>query len=398
MREIIITEKEAGGRLDKMLSRYLNEAPKSFLYKMMRKKNITLNRKKCDGSEKLKAQDTIQIFFAEDTLAKFSSVKVQTVSKKKLDILYEDADVLFINKPAGMLSQKAKETDESLVEYLIAYLLEKGEVTKEQLALCRPSVCNRLDRNTSGLVAAGKTLPGLQILSEILKDRSMHKYYQCIVLGEIREKQSICGYLLKDEKTNKVTIYSEPGEGRLLIQTEYEPLLHSGAYTLLKVTLLTGRTHQIRAHLASIGHPILGDAKYGNPAANQAAKENYGVTCQLLHSWKMVLPPALPEPLAHLSGKEITAPVPNLFQTVLSGTRIQKSATAKGKIHTDTSSYVGGDYTNATTHPIQKHIDNHTHTNSYTSSKKRENTSSRPRDRRRANPTERKGEGKPYEK
>lgn len=320
MREIIITESEAGGRLDKMLSKYLNEAPKSFLYKMMRKKNITLNRKKCDGSEKLKAQDTIQIFFAEETIEKFSSVKVQAVSKKKLDILYEDADVLFINKPAGMLSQKAKDTDESLVEYLIDYLLSEGKLTKEQLKLCRPSVCNRLDRNTSGLVAAGKTLPGLQILSEILKDRSMHKYYQCIVLGEIREKQSICGYLYKDEKTNKVTIYQEPGEGRLLIQTEYEPLQISGGYTLLKVTLLTGRTHQIRAHLASIGHPILGDTKYGNLAANKTAKEKFGVSCQLLHSWKMVLPPALAEPLTHLSGKEITAPVPERFKLVMAGT------------------------------------------------------------------------------
>ena len=126
MREIVITEKEAGGRLDKLLSKYLNEAPKSFMYKMMRKKNITLNRKKCDGSEKLNVEDKIQLFLAEETIEKFSSVKVQKVSKKKLDILYEDKNILFVNKPVGMLSQKAKETDESLVEYLIDYLLSEG--------------------------------------------------------------------------------------------------------------------------------------------------------------------------------------------------------------------------------------------------------------------------------
>lgn len=319
MREIVITEKEAGGRMDKLVAKYLNEAPKSLIYKMMRKKNITLNKKKCDGSEKLKADDTIQIFMAEETIEKFSSVKVQKVSKKKLDILYEDADVLFINKPVGMLSQKAKDTDESLVEYLIDYLLSEKKITKEQLKVCRPSVCNRLDRNTSGLVAAGKTLPGLQILSEMLKDRRMHKYYQCIVTGRIAEKKSIRGYLDKDERTNKVTVYPEAAEDRLPIHTEYEPLAYKGDYTLLKVTLHTGRTHQIRAHLASIGHPIVGDGKYGNAAANRKAKQLYGVESQLLHSWKMVMPSELAEPFEYLAGREFTAPPPKVFEKIMQG-------------------------------------------------------------------------------
>ena len=171
MRMLTVSKNEAGQRLDKLLAKYLNLAGKSFIYKMMRKKNITLNGKKCDGSEHLTEGDEIKLFLAEETIEKFSEVKIQKVQKKKLDIVYEDEHILLINKPSGMLSQKAKETDESLVEYLIDYLLDSGKLKKEDLACFRPSVCNRLDRNTSGIVAAGRSLPGLQIMSEVIKDR-----------------------------------------------------------------------------------------------------------------------------------------------------------------------------------------------------------------------------------
>ena len=173
MRMLTVSKNEAGQRLDKLLAKYLNLAGKSFIYKMMRKKNITLNGKKCDGSEHLTEGDEIKLFLAEETIEKFSEVKIQKVQKKKLDIVYEDEHILLINKPSGMLSQKAKETDESLVEYLIDYLLDSGKLKKEDLACFRPSVCNRLDRNTSGIVAAGRSLPGLQIMSEGIKDRSL---------------------------------------------------------------------------------------------------------------------------------------------------------------------------------------------------------------------------------
>lgn len=139
---------------------------------MMRKKNIVLNGKKCDGSEKLAELDEIKLFLAEETIEKFSEVKIQKVKKKKLSIIYEDEHVVLINKPSGMLSQKAKEQDESLVEYLIDYLLGSGKLSKEDLRSFRPSVCNRLDRNTSGLVAAGCSLAGLQRLSAMFRDRS----------------------------------------------------------------------------------------------------------------------------------------------------------------------------------------------------------------------------------
>ena len=166
MQEITIGKNEAGQRLDKFLAKYMNLAPKSFFYKMMRKKNITLNGKKCEGAEKLAEGDIVKLFLSDETIAGFTEVKVQKIQntkKQKLDVIYEDDHIVLINKPSGMLSQKAKESDFSLVEYLIDYLLDSGAITEESMRSFRPSICNRLDRNTSGIVACGKSLAGLQM-------------------------------------------------------------------------------------------------------------------------------------------------------------------------------------------------------------------------------------------
>lgn len=330
MREIVIEKNEAGQRLDKFLAKYMNEASKSFFYKMMRKKNITLNGKKCEGNEKLAEGDVVKLFLAEDTIEKFSSVQVQAVRKVNLDILYEDDEIILVNKPAGMLSQKAKETDESLVEYLIDYLLESGKLTGSGLRAFRPSVCNRLDRNTSGIVTAGKSLAGLQMLSGVFKDRSIHKYYQCLVSGEIRDVKTVDGWLLKDEKRNQVRILTEAEAKRFggrggdeepkRIRTKYEPIATDGRFTLLKVTLLTGRSHQIRAHLASLGHPIVGDFKYGG--VSKVNPSGRTVKYQLLHSYRLEFP-KLAEPFVYLSGRVFEAPLPGYFGSVLKETGIR---------------------------------------------------------------------------
>ncbi|RGE16594.1 RluA family pseudouridine synthase [Desulfotomaculum sp. OF05-3] len=330
MREIVIEKNEAGQRLDKFLAKYMNEASKSFFYKMMRKKNITLNGKKCEGNEKLAEGDVVKLFLAEDTIEKFSSVQVQEVKKVDLDILYEDDEIILVNKPAGMLSQKAKETDESLVEYLIDYLLGSGKLTESGLRAFRPSVCNRLDRNTSGIVAAGKSLAGLQMLSGVFKDRSIHKYYQCLVSGEIRDVKTVDGWLLKDEKKNQVRILTDVEAKRFegkggdeepkRIRTKYEPIATDGRFTLLRVTLLTGRSHQIRAHLASLGHPIVGDFKYGG--VSKVNPSGRTVKYQLLHSYRLEFP-KLAEPFAYLSMKVFEAPLPGYFGSVLKETGIR---------------------------------------------------------------------------
>lgn len=326
MREIIVSANEAGQRMDKLLAKYLSEAPKSFIYKMLRKKNIVLNGKKADGSEKLKCEDSVKLFLSDETIEKFTkTVEISKNSETKvaLDILYEDSNILLINKPVGMLSQKAKPEDVSLVEHLITYLLENGAITKDELALFRPSVCNRLDRNTSGIVVAGKSLVGLQVMGQLFKDRSLKKFYRCLVLGEVKKDSYIKGYLTKDEKTNKVTVTSKPSDVASPIETSYKVIASNGRYTLLEVHLITGRTHQIRAHLASIGHPIAGDYKYGNRTANERLKSEYKLTNQLLHAYRLEMP-GLTGELENLSHKIFTAPLPKRFTNILRCEKIAK--------------------------------------------------------------------------
>lgn len=317
MQEIRVTENEAGQRLDKLLAKFLKEAPKSFLYKMLRKKNIVLNGKKASGSEKLLQGDVVKLFLSEETIEKFSGTAKEVFSDgaEKLDILYEDSHILLLNKPVGMLSQKAKEQDISAVEYLIRYLLDTGQLARQDLKTFRPSVCNRLDRNTSGILAAGKSLTGLQEMSRFFKERSIGKYYLCLVCGKVIKPESIKGYLYKDERTNHVRISQTEIPDSVRIETEYWPVASGTESTLLEVHLLTGKTHQIRAHLASEGHPILGDYKYGLGRINDAYQKQYGLKSQLLHAWRIVLPET-DGALSHLSGREFQAPPPELFRHI----------------------------------------------------------------------------------
>ena len=315
MQEMIVTANEAGQRFDKLLAKYLNEAPKSFLYKMLRKKNIVLNGKKAIGNEKLKEGDHIKLFLSDETIEKFSKVSVRRTSKK-LDLIYEDENILLINKPVGMLSQKADAKDESLVEHVITYLLESNQITEEKLRKFKPSICNRLDRNTSGLVVAGKSLIGLQKMGELFKQRSLRKFYRCLVLGEVQEKQYVKGYLTKHGTINKVVVSQKETKEALPIETEYEPIWTNGKCTLLEVHLITGRTHQIRAHLASLNHPIIGDYKYGNRKINDDYKQKYGLESQLLHAYRLEMP-KLSQPLENISQKQFVAPLPPLFAKIL---------------------------------------------------------------------------------
>ena len=302
----------------KLLGAYLKEAPNSFFYKMLRKKNITLNGKKADGTEKLKCGDEIRLFLSDETYEKFAG-KVQPKEKfptAKLNIVYEDSNVIFINKPAGMLSQKSVPSDVSLNEYLLGYLEKSGQWKQEESKAFRPSVCNRLDRNTSGLVICGKSMAGLQQMAALLKDRSLHKYYLCLVKGVMTESQHLEGYLLKDENSNQVKIFQKETEGAAHIITEYEPLYTEGETTLLKVTLVTGKSHQIRAHLSSIGHPIIGDPKYGDRKVNAFFRETHGIKNQMLHAWKLTFP-KLAELLDNLSEKSFEAEPAGLMKQYL---------------------------------------------------------------------------------
>ena len=339
-----ISPVEAGQRLDKFLKKYLNLAPASFIYKMLRKKNIKRNGKKADGSEKLQPGDTLEIYLSEETLTKFRQQHIsENRAKGKLDILYEDENIAVVNKPVGMLSQKAKKSDISLIEEFSAYLCHKSaesvadnsaetqfvggqsveaEVSSRAVHAFSPGVCNRLDRNTSGLVVVGKTVVGAQKMSELLKTREIEKYYLCIVKGRITKSRHITAFLEKDERTNSVQVYQENGEGRVKIETAYTPVSYSEKFTLLKVHLITGKSHQIRAHLAYSGHAIIGDKKYGKREDNQFFEKNYGLRHQLLHAYQLVFP-VIETPFEKLSESKITAPVPKLFSKILTDLKEQ---------------------------------------------------------------------------
>lgn len=352
----IITEHDCGQRLDRYLAKQMPLAPKSFFYKMLRKKNITLNKHKSDGSDKLICGDSIELFLSDDTIVKFGgnayskgnkdktdakeyhklnkkSVDLMAMQKKsseiKLDIIYEDKNIIIINKPAGLLSQKADAKDVSLVELIVDYALSTGKLTEEQLVTCKPSVCNRLDRNTSGIVCAGLSVRGLQFLSELFRTRDIHKYYYAIVKGRLESKCRTCGWLYKEENSNRVTVYKTHDEVPLSIQndaryieTEYEPVKASDDATLIKVLLITGRSHQIRAHLSFLGHPIIGDSKYGSASINSYYKKHAGIRSQLLHAGEIVFPRLAEaaeslEPFkiefSYLDGKDFKAALPDCF-------------------------------------------------------------------------------------
>lgn len=313
MQQLTITDLEAGQRLNKYMMKYLNQAPSSFIYKMLRKKNITRNGKKASGDEILECGDVIKIFLADETIEKFRVVDSAQVSGQKpeitLQILYQDPDILAVHKPVGVLSQKAKKDDYSINEAILDYCLSMRILTVKQLETFHPSISNRLDRNTSGIILAGISLKGSQTLARILKGHTCEKYYYTIVAGEMKQCIHEKAYIVKDTKKNQSKIQKQESPGAAMIETAFTPLCTKNGFTLLQVQLFTGKSHQIRAHLQSLGYPMAGDTKYGNPAVNRMLRERYHLNHQLLHAGRLVLPDI----------PEITDPLPAEFQKVADG-------------------------------------------------------------------------------
>ena len=316
MKQFTIGKNEDGKRLDAVASLIIPKAGKGFIYKMLRKKNIVLNEKKADGNERVKTGDVIKLYLSDETFEGFGGV-VQSEGAtpdphfKKM-IIYEDDDIMLIDKPAGMLSQKAEAADVSVNVLMIGYLLEEGKISEEGLKTFKPSVCNRLDRNTSGMICAGISLKGTRELTRLIRDRLAGKYYLCIVCGEVaRKKVHLRSYLSKDEKNNKVKVSNTGFEGSVPVEIEYCAVKSQDGFSLLKVRLITGKSHQIRAQLASAGFPIAGDIKYGNRQANDMLKKKYRVNRQLLTAYSFVFPEETE--LEKVRGREFHAELPEDF-------------------------------------------------------------------------------------
>ncbi len=313
---------EAGQRLDKFLQKFMPLANTSFYYKMLRKKNITLNGKKAEGKEKLLSGDVVSFFLSEETIKSFQGSGIERTeydrAYRKLEdiqIIYEDEHIILMNKPKNILSQKAKEDDCSLNEWLIGYLLENG-LNQDSLNTFKPSICNRLDRNTQGLVVGAKSLAGSQEMNRLIRTREIQKYYRLFVKGTISKEEVLEGYLLKDEKNNKVRLVKQASEETSFIKTRYYPIKTYKDKTLVEVELITGKSHQIRIHMASIGHPLLGDYKYGDKKWNDQYKEKFQISSQQLYACRLQFP-QMEGVLCYLSGKCFEAPVPESFQLLM---------------------------------------------------------------------------------
>lgn len=302
---IIVAKNDAGQRLDKFLTKTYRNLPTSLLYKAIRKKDIRLNGKRCEAAARLNEGDEIYLFLPDDALEIAPPSYEFMHASKQLDIVYEDEHVLLLNKKAGLLVHPDNhEFADTLIFRVQRYLYEKGEYDPADEQSFAPALVNRIDRNTSGIVIAAKTAVALRILNEKLKDREIQKYYLCIVHGILPKKEdTLEAYLEKNESQNRVYISDTQKQGARTIRTRYRVLEEKNGFSLLEIHLLTGRTHQIRAHLASIGHPLLGDGKYGTNALNKGT----GFSKQALCSYRLCFDFTTDaEELSYLNGKEFT--------------------------------------------------------------------------------------------
>jgi len=294
MKEIIITNNESGQRMDRFLKKYLNKANSTFIYKMIRKKNIKLNNAKVEPEEILKNNDIVQIFLSDETIDKFREKKILLQTAIHFKVVYEDDNILVVNKPVGLSTQPDLTSKKSLVDEVKMYLDAKE---KNISFTFKPAVCNRLDKNTSGLVIAAKNYETVKQVNKSIRDRDIKKFYEAKVHGAVLKDLALVDYMIKDEFKNMVEIVQEESENAKKIITYAYPIKREGNFTWLEIELETGRAHQIRAHLASIGHPVVGDKKYGR-------KDNE--KHQILHAYKIIMQGFEGE-LDYLNGKEIVS-------------------------------------------------------------------------------------------
>jgi len=313
LREIRVGKNDSNQRLDRFLKKYMDEAGTGFIYKMLRKKNIKVNESKASPEMMIFEGDTIQLYLSDETIDKFIGTKEVRKSKLAPRIIYEDENLVLINKPAGILSHGAgEEFEENIVDSLITYLIQKGDYIPRIEKTFSPSICNRLDRNTSGVIIGAKNSEALRLVNKAIKEGSVRKYYKTIVKGTIKEDFEHKGFLIKDEDRNLVDISDKQGERSKDVYTKFRVIMSKGGYSLLEVELITGRTHQIRSTLQTMGYPVIGDRKYGNSVVNDEFRKKYGLENQWLHGYRIVLN-GLEEKLDYLNSREFIAEPDQLY-------------------------------------------------------------------------------------
>lgn len=317
MKKIVIKENDANQRIDKYLKKLLCNAPSNFIYKMFRKKDIKINGKKVNEKYILQKDDILEMFLYDDKFNEFTKEKDIYDLKREFKVLYEDQNILIVDKPVGLLvHEDAKENVNTLSHQVLSYLKEKGELDVGRESTFTPGPVHRLDRNTSGIVIFGKTLAALQDLNEMMKKRHhIEKSYMTICKGKLTKQQELVGYVKKIDNEDRVRFVKKDDKDALMMKTIVKPIRTTNDFSLVEVKIITGRMHQIRIHLSSIDHPVIGDRKYGDFALNKQMKQQFGLNNQLLHAYKINFVDPFGS-LSYLKGKIIICPKPTQFKKI----------------------------------------------------------------------------------
>ena len=314
MKEFTVGRNDAGQRLDRFVSKAAPLIPESLLQKTLRKKDIKINGKPAKGEARLAEGDTVRVYLPDEFFtAQREEDAWRKITAPRLDIVYEDENILLVDKKPGVLCHSAGEwSRNTLIANIQAYVRAKGEWDPARENSFAPALCNRIDRNTGGIVIAAKTAEALRIMDEKVKNREIEKTYLAAVLGAPKPAAGrLEGYLFKDAKNNQVYVYDTPRVGAKTAVTEYKTVETAGRLTLVECRLITGRTHQIRAQFRHAGCPLLGDGKYGNERDNRA----YGEKGQALCSWKLKFAFTTPSGcLEYLNGKSFRTKTPEFAE------------------------------------------------------------------------------------
>ncbi len=322
MIKLQITENDDRQRLDRFLRKYFKNAPLSRIYKMIRK-DVKLNGKRAGEDTMLCAGDELTVYISEEEAESLCRSRRPAGVKKQFRIAYEDENIIVVEKPFGLLVHgDEREKKNTLANQVVDYLIEKGDYVPRRERTFVPSPVNRLDRNTTGLVLFGKNSRTLQSLNRMMREKGyVEKYYLTIVSGRLQKPLTLSDYLTKDHDKNIVKVWRDKdpsgNEGKA-IETIARPVAWAKGFTLVEVELVTGRTHQIRAHMQKAGYPVIGDEKYGDPAVNARIRREYGLSTQFLHAYRLAFSSALP-PLEYLAGKTVTAPLTDFMETIRAG-------------------------------------------------------------------------------
>ena len=315
MVNIEIGKNEQKQRLDKFLRKYLGNASLSYIYKAIRK-DVKVNGRRAKEDTMLELGDVITLYISDEELSALTRTRRSTRVKRQFKVAYEDDNIIVVEKPFGLLTHGDKtEKKNHLANQVVDYLIEKGDYNPRLERTFTPASVNRLDRNTTGLVLFGKTGEALQTLNRMIREKDkVNKYYMTIVKGRVKGELHLRDRMVKDERTNKVRVLSMDEEGRDM-ETIVRPIETGRDFTLVEVELITGRTHQIRAHLAKAGHPVIGDVKYGDRKVNEMVRRRFNLNTQLLHAYKLTFR-GCTGALEYLNDLEITADLPEDFANI----------------------------------------------------------------------------------